>query len=280
MSSGRGNGEGAVPDARYLELLDEAQAALEAGESVEALELAQQAMARDPMLADGHLVAGLALLELGHHRQAYAAFAEASSLRPADPEIATYEAATRFVLGDEQGAEVTLRRALAAEPELADACYWLSLVVERRGDYVEADQLLLRAAAIDPARYHPPFRIDRGELEEALRDILESLPERVRAAVRELPVVIEDLPPRELLEGHEDHLAPDLLGLFTGPSLAEASVFDSPLEPNAVYLFQRNLERVATCKEQLLDEARVTLVHEIGHYLGLEESDLDERDLV
>jgi len=279
MSVERGNGEGGVPDARYQALIDEAEDALDAGDSLESLDLAQQAMVLDPLIADAHLIAGLALLDLGRHRDAHASFQEAARLRPADPEITTFQAATTFILGDEQAAEAALRNVLAAEPELAEACYWLSLVVERRGDFAGADELLSRAATIDPERYHPPFRVDRAELESDLAEILDSLPEAVRSAVRQLPVVIEDLPSRDLLEGHEDYLAPDLLGLFTGTSLAESSVFDAPVDPNAVFLFKRNLERTATSREHLLEEARLTLVHEIGHYLGLEEEDLEDRDL-
>jgi predicted Zn-dependent protease with MMP-like domain len=279
MSTERGNGEGAEPDREYRQLIHAAQDALDDHDPMQAFEIAQQAVARDPMLPDGHFHQGLALLDVGRHRQAYAAFAEAHGLRPGDPELATYEAAAGFILGGVDEAEVTLRRVIGAEPELADAYYWLSLIVERRGEYAEAEELLLRAVSLDPERYHVPFRMERSELEQALREVITSLPDAVRGAIDTLPFVIEDLPSAALLEGHEDHLAPDLLGLFAGASLSEASVFDTSVEPTAVYLFQRNLERVATCREQLLEEARVTLLHEIGHYLGLDEDDLHDRDL-
>lgn len=279
MTTRRGNGEGATPDARYQELIDAAADALDAEDPTAALEAASAAMARDPMLPDAHFHAGLALLDLGRHREAHTAFGEALGLHPGDPELMTYEAATRFILGDDAGAEGRLRRVVETVPDLAEAWYWLSLVVERRGDYDEADTMLLRAVAIDPESYHPPYRIERDDLDTVLRAILIELPDSVRQAVQELPIVIQDLPTRAMLEGHEDDLAPDLFGLFTGPSLAEASVFDAGAEQSAVYIFQRNLERSATCREHLLEEARITLVHEIGHYLGLEEDDLESRDL-
>ena len=118
----------------------------------------------------------------------------------------------------------------------------------------------------------------REELERDLEQVIRELPERIALALREVPIVIEDLPSRAMLAGAE-HLAPDILGLFVGTALGEASVFDVVREPNFVYLFQRNLERVSGTREELLEEARITLVHEIGHYLGLDEDDLAERGL-
>lgn len=43
-----------------------------------------------------------------------------------------------------------------------------------------------------------------------------------------------------------------------------------------IYLFKRNLEREANDREDLAEQIRVTLLHEVGHYLGLEEDDLDD----
>jgi predicted Zn-dependent protease with MMP-like domain len=47
--------------------------------------------------------------------------------------------------------------------------------------------------------------------------------------------------------------------------------------PSSIALFQRNLERFARDREELLEEIRITLLHEVGHFLGLDEDRL--RDL-
>jgi predicted Zn-dependent protease with MMP-like domain len=49
--------------------------------------------------------------------------------------------------------------------------------------------------------------------------------------------------------------------------------------PATIQLFRCNLARVASDREELLEEVRVTLLHEIGHYLGLDEDDLEARGL-
>lgn len=262
----------------YIQLIDQAHSALDDAEFERALDLAQQAMEVEPEDAEGYFVAGLALFELGEYSRSVHYLRAAESHDPEDALIQTYHAAVRFILGEEEAAEQAFRSLVEREPGLADARYWLSLVVERRGDYEEANELLAACARIEPERYWKPYRMSRGDLEKALAELVRDLPDPIASALKDLPILIEDLPSRALLESGGE-LAPDILGLFVGTSLADASVFTPTSEPNAVYLFKRNLERVAGSREELLDEARVTLIHEIGHYLGLDEEDLAERGL-
>jgi predicted Zn-dependent protease with MMP-like domain len=264
-------------EGRYITLIDQAHSAIDDEDFELAVDLGRQAIELEPDEAEGYFVAGLAFLELAEFRRAVDYLREATSRAPEDPLLETYHAAVRFILGEEEAAEAALRSAIAQEPELADARYWLSLVVERRKHYEEADELLTECARIDPERFARPYRMSRSDLERDLEEVIKELPEPIAVALKDLPIVIEDLPSRAMIEG--ELLAPDILGLFIGTSLAESSVFNPATEPNAVYLFKRNLERIAASREDLLEEARVTLIHEIGHYLGLDEEDLAERGL-
>ncbi len=49
--------------------------------------------------------------------------------------------------------------------------------------------------------------------------------------------------------------------------------------PSSIVLYQKNLERACDSKEQLVEEIRVTLLHEVGHFLGLDEEELEARGL-
>jgi predicted Zn-dependent protease with MMP-like domain len=73
-------------------------------------------------------------------------------------------------------------------------------------------------------------------------------------------------------------LPPDepLLGVFQGVSLLERSVFDPPLYPDTIILFQRPLEEMCETVEELEEEIEVTVVHEVAHYLGMTEERLAE----
>lgn len=100
------------------------------------------------------------------------------------------------------------------------------------------------------------------------------LPAPLRRQAAPLPVNYEGRPEKSLIdEGYET----DLLGLFVGPALAEPE--ESPLPPQII-LFLENLWEFAEEDEEIFrDEVRTTYLHELGHYLGLDEIDLEERGL-
>ena len=109
------------------------------------------------------------------------------------------------------------------------------------------------------------------EVAETLRD----LPAELREPASVLPVTYERRPNKAMLDdGYED----DLLGLFIGSPIYEPG--SSPLPPQII-LFLENLADFAEGdSEAFLEEVHITYLHELGHYLGLEEDDLDERGLL
>ena len=109
---------------------------------------------------------------------------------------------------------------------------------------------------------------------EALR--LE-LPREMARRAAEVPVVMLARPTKAMVR--DDGIDPDLLGLFVGPNCAEGVESGDPLPPE-ILLFLENLWDYAEGDEDLFrEEVRVTYYHELGHYLGLEEGDLEDRGL-
>ena len=103
---------------------------------------------------------------------------------------------------------------------------------------------------------------------------LASLPTPLRRQATPLPVSYERAPNAAILA---DGSEPDLLGLFIGPPLAEPE--SSPL-PSQIILFLENLWDFSEHNERIFrEEVRTTYLHELGHYLGLDEIDLEERGL-
>jgi len=103
---------------------------------------------------------------------------------------------------------------------------------------------------------------------------LAELPAPLRERARQLPVTFERVPNRGLIA---DGIAPDTLGLFNGPEFAEEGVV--PMPPQII-LFLENLWDFAGGDEEIFcEEVHTTLLHELGHYLGLNEDDLTERGL-
>jgi predicted Zn-dependent protease with MMP-like domain len=105
---------------------------------------------------------------------------------------------------------------------------------------------------------------------------LGELPPALQPAARALPVSYESRPSRELVA---DGIEPDTLGLFTGEPHAHEEDGYGGLPPK-LFLFLDNLWEFAGGDEEVfLDEVHTTYLHELGHYLGLDEDDLDERGL-
>ena len=104
--------------------------------------------------------------------------------------------------------------------------------------------------------------------------VLSALPADVRVRAETLPVTLEGWPDDALVaDGVED----DTLGLFVGGDLADPG--DDPLPPS-ILLFLENIWEFAENDETVFrEEVRRTYLHELGHYLGLDEMDLEQRDL-
>jgi predicted Zn-dependent protease with MMP-like domain len=103
---------------------------------------------------------------------------------------------------------------------------------------------------------------------------LAALPKPLRERAEKLPVTFERQPNVDL---QADGIEADTLGLFTGPEFADEE--NVPMPPQII-LFLENIWDVAETDEKLFrEEVRTTFLHELGHYLGLDEDDLTERGL-
>jgi predicted Zn-dependent protease with MMP-like domain len=101
--------------------------------------------------------------------------------------------------------------------------------------------------------------------DDVVRSALDSLPADLGAALRNVAVVVED-------ENPED---PDLYGLFEGVPLTEGGPGPGEL-PSRIAIYRRPLEADFDDVEELREEIRITVLHELGHYFGLDEDRLAE----
>jgi predicted Zn-dependent protease with MMP-like domain len=101
--------------------------------------------------------------------------------------------------------------------------------------------------------------------EDHVRAALDSLPPELSGALRNVAVVVEDENPEE----------PDLFGLYEGVPLPERGD-DAGALPDRIAIYRRPLQEEFPHPEDLEREIRVTVLHELGHYFGLDEDRLEQ----
>ena len=122
------------------------------------------------------------------------------------------------------------------------------------------------------------YHVSKARFGELVEQAIEQLPERFREFLEEVPVQIEWRPSKRMLRSvglDDDEL---LFGLYQGANLMDRSEVEgrgTPM-PNHILIFQEDHELVAKNEQQLVDEVRKTVLHEIGHHFGMDEDDLDE----
>ncbi len=118
------------------------------------------------------------------------------------------------------------------------------------------------------------WHINREDFAKVVSEALDSLPQEFRRRVRNVAVLVEDLPPNPIpaQAGQPRRI---LLGLFHGVPMTKKSVFDGPIgSPDYVVLYQKNIEAVCSTEAEVREQIRLTLMHELGHYFGMTEEQL------
>ena len=118
--------------------------------------------------------------------------------------------------------------------------------------------------------------MDRAAFERHVAEALASIPRRFRNAMKNIAIVVEDEPSPELLEEMEIDPPDTLLGLYQGTPLTERSWSHGNTLPDRILLFQGPHEREAEDEDDLVASIGETLIHEVGHYFGLSEEEIEE----
>ena len=114
-------------------------------------------------------------------------------------------------------------------------------------------------------------RVRFRELVDAAFDLI---PPEFRAALQNVAIVVEDEPLAEHLDDVD--LEPDdtLLGLYQGVPLTERQWAHGNTLPDKITLFQGPIEDISDTEDDVVVEIGETLIHEIGHYFGLSEDEI------
>jgi predicted Zn-dependent protease with MMP-like domain len=118
--------------------------------------------------------------------------------------------------------------------------------------------------------------VQRSRFEKHVAEALASIPRHFRDAMQNIAIVVEDEPSPALLADMEIEPPDTLLGLYQGTPLTERRWDYGNTLPDRVLIFQGPHEREAEDEDDLVVAIGETLIHEIGHYFGLSEEEIEE----
>ena len=122
---------------------------------------------------------------------------------------------------------------------------------------------------------HSALTVTPEEFDALVQRALDGLPDEYAGLIKNIAVVVEDEPPREVLDELGLASEDDLLGLYTGVPLGEESFFSPGGHmPNRISIYRGPILRLCRSSGEVVQEVRDTIVHEIGHHFGLGDDDM------
>jgi predicted Zn-dependent protease with MMP-like domain len=121
--------------------------------------------------------------------------------------------------------------------------------------------------------------VTREHFIQLAEEVLESLPKEFRERIHNLAIFVEDRPPRPKRSRRAGGSAKPgrlLLGIYQGRPATQRSVFDLPTGPDRIVLYQKNIEAICSSEAEIRHEIRQTVLHELGHYFGMDEAQLKD----
>jgi predicted Zn-dependent protease with MMP-like domain len=118
--------------------------------------------------------------------------------------------------------------------------------------------------------------MQRREFQRVVRQALDDIPSPFKEALENLDIQVRWAPTPE--ERRKAGLPPghDLFGLYLGVPLPQRGHFYSMVLPDVILIYQRAHERFCESEEEMVEQARQTVLHEVGHYMGIDEDRLEE----
>lgn len=124
----------------------------------------------------------------------------------------------------------------------------------------------------------PGWRISKEQFERLVEEAIADIPERFAQALQNIAIIVEEEPSDDDLEMLDDPDAfeddDELLGIYRGVPLPDRSWSDPAALPDQIAIFRGPILRISESRNDAIEEIRDTVVHEIGHYFGLDDEEM------
>lgn len=228
-------------------------------------------------------LSAMALNDTGQARDALERAEWVLGQRKDDAQALYERAVALFELCRFKQAQLAFTELEANHEQAAFAHQHLGLILEREGAWSRAEAQFDLARRLDPSSFPAPVLLEPAAFKTLVQQVTQRLPSDMRRDLDGIEVDVEELPREEDLTAVDPPLSPTILGLFRGPSLGqtcEGTAHCAAKSPcRSIALYRRNLSRAARSMEELEAQVEVTLLHEIGHLRGEDDSELAARGL-
>jgi predicted Zn-dependent protease with MMP-like domain len=119
--------------------------------------------------------------------------------------------------------------------------------------------------------------LNHSEIRKEVARVIDKLPKEFREQLRNVEIVVETRPSKELLLAESlDPREDTLYGIYQGVPLPDRSALDPPLLPDKITIFAEPLLEDFPDPNKLREEIRLTVLHEIAHYFGMDEEEIED----
>jgi predicted Zn-dependent protease with MMP-like domain len=118
--------------------------------------------------------------------------------------------------------------------------------------------------------------MQRKRFERLVDNAVATIPRKFRDAVQNLAIVVEDEPSDDVLAEMEIEPGETLFGLYQGTPLTERPAGYGNALPDRITLYQFPIEDECDTDDEIVQCIGETLIHELGHYFGLSEDEIEE----
>jgi predicted Zn-dependent protease with MMP-like domain len=116
----------------------------------------------------------------------------------------------------------------------------------------------------------------RNEFDKLVGEAIGELPLEFRQRLNNVAVIVEDYPSEELKRQMGIAADDTLFGLYEGVPVTERGFFAEPLYPDRILIFQRAIEDECDSVDEIKEEVKTTIVHEVAHFFGIDDDYLEE----
>jgi len=120
------------------------------------------------------------------------------------------------------------------------------------------------------------MKLAAEEFDKIVKRAVSEIPEEIRRHLDNVVLSVRKHPSRDMLAQLDLPHHEEPLGFYSGSSLLDRSFFSPFHYPDTIFIFQAPLEEMCETIAELEEQIRITVVHEIGHFLGLNEDRLTD----